>query len=155
MLRWTLCVLMVCAIGCTTTPAPSDDVEVKETKLEETPKEEPKKEATPREVILAQLGEGVAMLKGNQHKEFLERFIHPKDREKLGPRIEDPAFVEGFAKNKAAAILTIFEAALANKDEVVVAEDAMTATIKVPEGVDAPSKDMILGVVDGVWYIYN
>lgn len=164
MMRWILCAMMVCALGCTTTPAPKDDATVKETEVsketkpedakpEAKPEEKP--EAKPRVALVAQIKEGVEMLKANEHQKFLKRFIHPRDMEKLGPRVDDPKFAEQFAKSKAGAILAIFEAAIANDAALTVSEDATTATIQVPDGIDAPKSDMKLGVVDGKWYIFN
>ena len=111
--------------------------------------------ATPLELLQEDIREGAEMLERGEARAFLNRYVHPDDRERFDREFAGPEALESFEAVHAVALSKVLEYLASERPEPEMSEDATSATYALPESLGAPSTRMVFGRVGDDWYIYN
>ncbi len=110
---------------------------------------------TPLELLEEDLREGAGMLERGESRAFLNRFVHPDERERFDEEFSGPEAMASFEQNHAVVLANVLEYLISERPEPELSEDGMKATYALPESLGAPHGTMSFGRVGDDWYIYN
>ncbi len=94
----------------------------------------------------------IAMVEAGEYVAFLERVVHPDDRERYASRGGYEELAKEFAGEKAEVLLRVLKYVRTRTPKFTKAETV--ATFKLKKGM-APRNTIAFVAVDGVWYLSN
>ena len=101
---------------------------------------------TPLDLAI-EINKGIAMLEAKQYVEFLDRFIHPNEKDSILENVSIEKFARDFGKEKAADLLQALKTT--KRTYPIMSTDGQTASYNIQP------RPLVFGKIDGLWYILN
>ena len=110
---------------------------------------------SPRASLEEDIRKAAGMLERGESRAFLNRFVHPDERERFDEEFDTPEAMAAFEQTHAVVLANVLEYLVSERPEPELSEDGTKATYALPESLGAPRPTMTFGRVEGDWYIFN